>query len=388
MRRGPAVDCARAVAGNIARRSGSAMPTPTPRSIVRREIVRSGRRVYLVVFNIFCPSFVSEKIALYDRMHDVAGSVAGAAALFEDSVCLFAIRKADRRARTVGDKLADEVSCHASLLVIEQELFEFANTLECAAIGKRAGGIHRQSVVEGERLTRKADTRFRLDTLGECAIAVAPTAHDVEALQRESRGIDLTMARSASWIGAVPIELLTDRDRASDIRLQSRHARGRRSVESENAFHDPDAAQDRRRRGAVRRDLQDTRLRHDSAADRIFRQRDLAHSDSVDAGDAVMFRESLIEEGEVGIDDGARRKVPVEHLVYEQSRFFDGGELEWIVEFVIVVKRSGGGAIVDLAEVEPVVGERIDEPAGPWVIEQTIGLRSQDFGIAEPPLHC
>ena len=141
---------------------------------------------------------------------------------------LFAVREADRRAGGIGGKLADQVSGNGLLLVIEQEPFEFANVFEGAAIGERAGGIYRQPVVEGERLTRKADAGFRLRTLGKGAIAVAPAAHDIEAFERESRRIDLTVAGSASGIGAVAVELLADGDRASYIRLKSGHARGRR----------------------------------------------------------------------------------------------------------------------------------------------------------------
>ena len=182
------------------------------------------------------------------------------------------------------------------------------------------------------------------------------------------------------------IELLADGDRASDIRFESGHARRRRGVEAEDPLHDPDAAEHRRRGGAVRRDLKDARLSHDSAADGVFRERDLAHRDSGHAGDAVVFRQTLIEEREVGIDDGTRREVPVEQFLDEEPGFFHGGELERVVEFVVVVERGGGGAVVDLAEVEPVVGESVDEAAGLRVVEQAIGLRSENFGVAEPAL--
>ena len=88
------------------------------------------------------------------------------------------------------------------------------------------------------------------------------------------------MAGGASGIGAVPVELLADGDRAPDIRLESGHARGRRGVEAEDAFHDPDAAKHRRRGGAVGSHLENARLSHDAAAHGVFRERDLAHRDS------------------------------------------------------------------------------------------------------------
>src|SRR5205814_4940157 len=129
-------------------------------------------------------------------------------------------READGRTGGVGGKLTDEVSCHRSLFAIEQELFEFANVLEGSPICECAGRIHRQAVVEGERLTRKADPRFRLHVLREGAISVTPAAHHIEAFERESRRIDVTVAGSAGGIGAVTIELLADGDSASDIRLE------------------------------------------------------------------------------------------------------------------------------------------------------------------------
>ena len=79
-------------------------------------------------------------------------------------------------------------------------------------------------------------------------------------------------------------------------------------------------------------------------------------------------------------------QVAVEQFLDEQAGFFDGGQLERVVEFVVVVERGGGRAVVDFAEVEPVIGESVDEAAGLRVVEQAIGLRSEDVGLAEPAL--
>ena len=117
-----------------------------------------------------------------------------------------------------------------------------------------------------------------------------------------------------------------------------------------------------------------------------FGQRDLAHGDSRDARNAVVLRQTFIEKREVGIDDVACRKVAVEQFLDEETRFFDSGELERVVEFVVVIESGGRGAVVDLPQVEPVVGERVDEAAGLRVVEQAIGLGFEDFGVAEPAL--
>ena len=53
----------------------------------------------------------------------------------------------------------------------------------------------------------------------------------------------------------------------------------------------------------------------------------------------------------------------------------DRGELQGIVEFVIVVQRRGRRRVVDLVQIEPVIGERFDEARGEW--------HSSVAGIAE-----
>ena len=99
-----------------------------------------------------------------------------------------------------------------------------------------------------------------------------------------------------------------------------------------------------------------------------------------------MFRQMLIEEREIGIHDCARREIFVEEFLDEQTGFFYRRKFQGVVQFVVVVKGGGRRAVVDLAEVEPIVGERVDEPAGLRIFEQTIGLGAEDFGIAEPAL--
>src|SRR6185437_13750310 len=242
--RGAALDCARALAPVITFKSGRAKPTPAPRSIVRRDIA-------LVLNWVFLRSFVTEKIARHDRVDDIADSVPRATRAVQDLLHLFAIREADRGASGVGDKLADEIPRHCLLIVLEQEPFEFADVLETAPVGEDPGGIHRERVVKGERLARKANAWFGLHALRVSAIAVAPAAHDVETLERESRRVDQAMARIAGGVGAVLVQLLEHGHGAPDIRLDRGHACRLREAVAENALHDPDAAEDRRGCGAV-----------------------------------------------------------------------------------------------------------------------------------------
>src|ERR1043166_8595928 len=89
-------------------------------------------------------SFIAEQIALNDPVNDITGSIGGAARFFEDFLNLLPVREADGSAGSISGKLADQVSRHGSLFVIEQELFELANVMVGAAVGEGAGGIDRQ----------------------------------------------------------------------------------------------------------------------------------------------------------------------------------------------------------------------------------------------------
>src|SRR5215471_5421063 len=128
----------------MAFKSGRPRPTPTPRSIFRRD------RVFFMVYS---RSFVAEEIALNDPVNDVAKSVTGVVCFVQNFFDLLAIRETDRGARGVCGKLTDKISSHRSLIVIQQQSLEFSNVFKTAAVRKRARGIHGQRVVEGEGLT-------------------------------------------------------------------------------------------------------------------------------------------------------------------------------------------------------------------------------------------
>ncbi len=104
--------------------------------------------------------------------------------------------------------------------------------------------------------------------------------------------------------------------------------------------------------------------------------------DARDALDAVMVGQPLVEEREVRIDDVPRRQVGPQQLGEEQPRLLDCRQLQRVVEFVVVVKRGGRRRVVDLPQVEPVVGERLDEPPRLRVVEHPLGLRPQHVRLA------
>ena len=65
----------------------------------------------------------------------------------------------------------------------------------------------------------------RGSVVAEGAVAVAPAAHHVEALQGEAGRVDLGVAGVAGLPGAVLGELLADGGRAADVGLDGRDAR-------------------------------------------------------------------------------------------------------------------------------------------------------------------
>ena len=136
------------------------------------------------------------------------------------------------------------------------------------------------------------------------------------------------------------VELLADRNGAADVGLDGGDLRRRRGLEAQDALHDPDAAEHGRGSGAVRGDLKNAGLCHEAAAHRVRREGDFAHLGPFDSRNAVQISEAFVEEREVGIDDVARREVFVEELFDEQACFVDGGELERVVELVVVIERS------------------------------------------------
>ena len=109
----------------------------------------------------------------------------------------------------------------------------------------------------------------------------------------------------------------------------------------------------------------------------------LRNRDAGDAGDAVMVGQPLVQEGEVRIDDVPRRQVGAQELGEEEPRLLQRGQLQRVVELVIVVERGGRRRVVDLPQVEPVIGERLDEAARLGVVEHPLGLGAQHVRLAQ-----
>src|SRR4051812_7927909 len=89
---------------------------------------------------------------------------------------------------------------------------------------------------------------FRNVLATERAVALAPCAHRVEALQRESGGIDFFVTGGAGLLRTVFVELLANGRCAARIGIDGRNAWWRRRrLLAEDALHNPRAAKHRRR---------------------------------------------------------------------------------------------------------------------------------------------
>jgi hypothetical protein len=64
--------------------------------------------------------------------------------------------------------------------------------------------------------------------------------------------------------------------------------------------------------------------------------------------DDGMFRESLVQKCEIGINDVSRRQVFLQKFVEEQACLVQGSQFQRIVEFIVVVQRRRGRSVVDL----------------------------------------
>ena len=230
--------------------------------------------------------------------------------------------------------------------------------------------------MKGEGLTVLADTDLRSLAV-EGAVTFTETAHDVEALERDPRRIDLGVAGRARFERAMFLQLLTDRHGPTSVRLDGGYAGRRRwRFTAEDALHDPGAADDGRCRGAVGSDLEHRGLRHETAAHAAGRQGDFAQLHAFDGRELVERGKAFVDEDEVRLDDGAGREVRAEELGEGGVALVPGRIQQMVVEIVIRVQQAVRVVGAGLAQFEPVVGERFDETLRTGVGKQTAGSRS------------
>ena len=234
-----------------------------------------------------------------------------------------------------------------------------------------------------ERLAVLSEAFHRRLVFRNAAVAVAPGAHDVEALERETRWIHFAMAGCAARIGPVLVKLLADGDGSADIGFDRGDGRRRWNFEAEDTLDDPFAAQHGRGGGAVGGDLEHAGLRHDPAARAVGRQRHPPHGHAVDPGHAVMRGEALIEEREVRVNQIAHRQIAAQQLGEEELRLGERGLGQRIVEVVIIIERGRGCGVLELSQVDPIIQEGLHETSRASVGQHPLGLGPQHFRLAQ-----
>src|SRR5690606_10921688 len=122
------------------------------------------------------------------------------------------------------------------------------------AVGKLRGGFDRQALTVGKLF-------LQLLPFAQRTIPLTFTANGVKMFQRKSGRIDSLVAPCTGGDVAMFIQLLANRGRAADVGFHSRYARWwRRQRTTENAVHDPDAANHWRRGRTVGSYFQHTGL--------------------------------------------------------------------------------------------------------------------------------
>ena len=154
--------------------------------------------------------------------------------------------------------------------------------------------------------------------------------------------------------------------------------RGRRRRRIEQVLQDPFAAKDGRSARGIRRDRQDAGLCENAAAMRIGREIDAAELAALDVRNAVEGGQALIQERVIGVDeiedgavvanDGLKEELGSRCCMSRRSSFVELGELSGI-----------GLEAIEIADLEPLAAEVVDESARLRIEQHAVDLRVQDF---------
>ena len=121
-------------------------------------------------------------------------------AFIEDGGNLIAIREADRSSGSIHQKLLGQITGNG-FLILQQELLELEDIIEGIALGRDSGGIDFIPDEVHKLVPASTQTFDPLRSLAQRAVVLTPVPHDVEALQREARWIDLLVATTVIEVG-------------------------------------------------------------------------------------------------------------------------------------------------------------------------------------------
>ena len=191
------------------------------------------------------------------------------------------------------------------------------------------------------------------------------------------------MAARADRVGAVLLHRLAHRERAAVAGglLQGRHVgRRQRRRRAEQVLQHPLAAQHRRRAGRVGGSGQDAALAEQPAA-RGVRQLHAAEVAAVDVRDVVVPCQPLVDEGVVGGQQVEDAPVLAHHALEEELGLAVHRAPQPLAEIgeAVLVRHQRG----NVAQVEPLPREVLDQARRALVGEQAPDLRLQDVGLAQ-----
>jgi len=243
----------------------------------------------------------------------------------------------------------------------EEGVFEAIDALELAVAGDGAGGID--------------GLIFDFDG--------TPAAGGVVVFEGEADGVDGAVAAGAGGVGAMGGETFPHGEIGGHGGFrEGRDGGGRGGGRgAEDVLEDEDAAEEGGGAGGVGGDREDAALAEETAAVAAGREGDAAEAAAVDAGDIVVAGEAFVEEGVIGLEEGAEGAVFAEDAVEEEFGFLAEGLAEVVVEVAEEVAAGEDG--VDVAEAEPLSGEVGGEVFRTGVGEEAAGLAFEFGGLAE-----
>ena len=282
----------------------------------------------------------------------------------EDGLEMRPVAETNLSPRTIAQNVPGE-SAGEHFGLFEIDLAPAGKVFEGLAIGGHAGGVDFGGVL--------------FVPVGDAVLA-----DGVVAFEGEAGRVDLVVAACAGGGPGVFGQLVADGNSPANVGLDCRGiGRWRRDVASQDPFIDPDPAEDGRRHGAIGRDFENRSLGEEAGSMNGL-ERDLLKArarDDVDFFEPVVIAKAGIQEAEVGFENLGHRPVVPDHGGDEGACFLEHGMLKRQIETAEAPRIRLGG--VDVAKIQPLVGEVLDEAFRFFVGEKAGDLFVKDFGIAE-----
>ena len=94
-----------------------------------------------------------------------------------------------------------------------------------------------------------------------------------------------------------------------------------------------------------------------------------------------------IQEREIGLDEVRGGQILSQQIPDEELRFLKGRSVEQIVKIIVGLERLVGRGVTELAEVEPVIEEGVNEIPRSGIVEQAVCLRAQHVRMTQRALY-